>query len=139
MTARFLRPRSCANLLAVLLGLCLTARSAAAKAAIVTFDVPDATQQEFLGTVPFGVNTAGIVTGYYNHKQRYRGYFSDTVGLHDRGFIRYPDGTVSHFDAPGAGSGAGQGTFVQWMDEDGDITGYYADTNDVYHGFLRMK
>ena len=48
------------------------------------------------------------------------------------------------FDAPGAGTGAGQGTgcFAYTdcsvlINDWGAITGYYLDANNVFHGFLR--
>ena len=49
------------------------------------------------------------------------------------------------FDAPGAGTGAFQGTGCfafsdcsVLINDEGDITGYYLDTNNVFHGFLRQ-
>jgi hypothetical protein len=47
------------------------------------------------------------------------------------------------FDAPGAGTGPNQGTGCFFYDcyalinNLGEITGYYLDTNNVYHGFVR--
>jgi uncharacterized membrane protein len=47
------------------------------------------------------------------------------------------------FDAPGAGTGPFQGTGCSVTDctvlinDEGSITGYYLDANNVYHGFLR--
>jgi hypothetical protein len=47
------------------------------------------------------------------------------------------------FDAPGAGTGPGQGTGCSGTDcsvlinEEGTVTGYYLDANNVYHGFVR--
>lgn len=47
------------------------------------------------------------------------------------------------FDAPGAGTGPNQGTGCLYYDcylllnNLGEITGYYLDANNVYHGFLR--
>lgn len=41
------------------------------------------------------------------------------------------------FNAPGAGTGAGQGTISNSINPAGAITGYYLDASDVYHGFLR--
>src|SRR5437868_6660354 len=45
--------------------------------------------------------------------------------------------TFTTFDAPGAGTGPGQGTFATSLNPAGAITGYYADANLVFHGFLR--
>jgi hypothetical protein len=48
------------------------------------------------------------------------------------------------FDAPGAGTGVFQGTGCSFaidctvlINEEGTITGYYLDANNVYHGFVR--
>jgi len=41
------------------------------------------------------------------------------------------------FDAPGAGTGAGQGTFAFNIVSGGWISGNYIDASGVYHGFLR--
>ncbi len=42
-------------------------------------------------------------------------------------------------DVPGAGNGAGQGTFLQNVTDSGLIFGYYVDSNSVAHGFLRSQ
>ena len=42
-------------------------------------------------------------------------------------------------DVPGAGSGAGKGTFPQNVTERGLIFGNYVDSNRVAHGFLRSE
>jgi hypothetical protein len=70
--------------------------------AITTFDAPGAGTGPFQGTFTAGVdglNPAGTVTGYYlDGSNVYHGY------------VRDPDGTISTFDAPGAGTGPFQGT-----------------------------
>ena len=43
------------------------------------------------------------------------------------------------FNAPGAGTGSGQGTLPNNINPQGAITGYYADANNVTHGFLRAR
>jgi hypothetical protein len=53
------------------------------------------------------------------------------------GFLRAPDGKFTTFDAPGAGTGAGQGTVAFGMNAECEITGYYVDATNVGHGFLR--
>jgi hypothetical protein len=55
------------------------------------------------------------------------------------GFLRAPDGTFTTFDAPGAGTGAYQGTFAISINPAGAITGYYTDASNVDHGFLRAR
>ena len=44
---------------------------------------------------------------------------------------------ITTFNAPGAGTGSGQGTFGVGIVQSGEIAGYYIDANNVYHGFLR--
>ena len=46
-------------------------------------------------------------------------------------------GTFIEFDAPGAGTGSGQGTLPFAINPEGTITGYYNDANSVGHGFVR--
>jgi hypothetical protein len=53
------------------------------------------------------------------------------------GFLRLSGGTITTFDAPGAGTGPGQGTFSIGNNPSGAITGYYVDGSNVNHGFLR--
>ena len=43
------------------------------------------------------------------------------------------------FEAPGAGTGAGQGTFVSGVNAAGTIAGNYIDANNVSHSFLRNR
>ncbi len=45
---------------------------------------------------------------------------------------------ISTFDAPGAGTGAGQGTLSQGISDLGITYGYYIDGSGVAHGFLRL-
>ena len=47
--------------------------------------------------------------------------------------------TITTFDAPGAGTGAGQGTFAVIINPAGTIAGFAHDANDVRHGFLRSS
>ena len=44
---------------------------------------------------------------------------------------------ITTFDAPGAGTGAGQGTFANGMNDSGTITGFIRDPNAARHAFLR--
>jgi hypothetical protein len=44
---------------------------------------------------------------------------------------------ITTFDAPGAGTAAGQGTFANGMNDLGAITGFIRDANAARHGFLR--
>jgi hypothetical protein len=45
--------------------------------------------------------------------------------------------TIIKFDAPGAGTEAGQGTFANGMNASGAITGFIRDANSARHGYLR--
>ena len=45
--------------------------------------------------------------------------------------------TIIKFEAPGAGTAPGQGTFANSINPAGAITGLYVDPANVYHGFLR--
>jgi probable HAF family extracellular repeat protein len=54
------------------------------------------------------------------------------------GFLRAASGNVTTFDAPGAGTGAYQGTQSFGINQTGDVVGYYTDANKVYHGFVRL-
>lgn len=44
---------------------------------------------------------------------------------------------VIPFDVPGAGTAAGQGTFPYGIIADGTTMGWYVDSSNEYHGFLR--
>ena len=59
-----------------------------------TFDVQGAGTGFNQGTLLFGINPAGAVTG---------GYIDASGVAH--GFVRAKDGTITTFDAPGAGIG----------------------------------
>lgn len=48
-------------------------------------------------------------------------------------------GIFVRIDAPGAGKDSGQGTTPQDINENGEITGFFKDTNSVLHGFVRHK
>jgi hypothetical protein len=45
--------------------------------------------------------------------------------------------TISSFEAPGAGTHAGQGTLATSINSAGTVAGYYLDAAGVYHGFVR--
>jgi hypothetical protein len=53
------------------------------------------------------------------------------------GFLRSGAGDeMLIFDIPGAGTGAGQGTFGSIVTNKGAITGSYVDANNVSYGYL---
>jgi hypothetical protein len=73
------------------------------------------------------MNEANIVTGWW----------LDTNNA-SHGFVRAPDGRITKFDAPGAGTGAGQGTTPENINDAGTISGLYVDNSNVTHGFIRL-
>src|SRR5213596_3109389 len=48
-----------------------------------------------------------------------------------------PQPTITTFDAPGAGTGPGQGTTAFSINPEGTTAGRYIDASDAFHGFLR--
>ena len=51
--------------------------------------------------------------------------------------MRAPDGTITEYDVPGAGTGPFQGTFNYGITPAGATSGAYADSNNVQHGYVR--
>jgi uncharacterized membrane protein len=96
-----------------------------------TFDAPgaDLTPGNYNGTFATNINLAGVIAGYY---------IDSSNVIH--GFLRSHDGKFTTFDAPGAGTGAYQGTYPFWascLNPAGAITGQYVDASDMGHGFVR--
>lgn len=77
-------------------------------------------------TVPTAINTDGEAVGY-----------ATTSDQHSRGLICSPDGTITMFDARGAGSGRFQGTFPNAVNSSGTIAGVYTGADGISHEFLR--
>ena len=91
--------------------------------------MPGAGTTSGLGTVPLAINPSQDIAGFYS---------DPNVVLHS--FVRAHDGSFTTFDAPGAGTGFGQGTFVAGVDgitPSGTTAGYYLDDNNVHHGWVR--
>jgi hypothetical protein len=99
---------------------------------VVTVDAPGAGTGLYQGTgfnQVAGINTEGeIAENYLDSNNVYHG------------FIRTPDGKFVTFDAPGADLTPGDfnGTFPVSLNDWGVLTGYYTDSNNVPHGFLRF-
>lgn len=74
-----------------------------------------------------GVNSTGEVVGY--------GEKDSDSAL--RGFFRKAGGKAKPFDAPGAGTGHGQGTEALGLAESGISCGIVIDGSNVRHGFVR--
>ena len=49
------------------------------------------------------------------------------------------ESTTITFNAPGAGTSSGQGTFAYSINQQGAIAGFYLDKSNVYHGFVRTQ
>jgi hypothetical protein len=96
-----------------------------------TFDVPNEGSQGIgcYNDCSVGLNDWGAITGYY----------LDANNVY-HGFVRDPWGKVTSFDAPGANTSPGSysGTFPVSINDEGAITGYYLDANNVNHAFLRL-
>jgi hypothetical protein len=103
-----------------------------AEGVITVFDAPGAGTGPFpegtFVTSPLDINPNGAIAGYYND--------SAQVG---HAFVRDKSGAFTTFDAPGAGTQAGQGTFSFAISPVGEVTGFYFDAVTASHGFLRDK
>ena len=75
----------------------------------ISFQAPGST-----GTFPQSINDLMVVTGYYETKWGDRGIADE------RGFVRYPDGSIITFAVPGA-----MATRPVSINHAGDVTGYY--------------
>jgi hypothetical protein len=93
---------------------------------------------------PFDVKGAGkgaaqgtftTIYGSINHMGAITGNYIDASGA-SHIYVRDPDGWITTFNGPGAGKGAGQGTFTEAINSEGAITGYYVDASNVIHGFV---
>lgn len=97
----------------------------------ISFDAPGAGKGAGQGTLAIGINSAtsaSIVGAYLDSKGAYHG------------FVRSGSGTITGFNAPGAGTGAGQGTNfagLSGINTAGTITGPYVDSKGVFHGYIR--
>jgi N-acetylneuraminic acid mutarotase len=118
----------------------VSARAAAQGTSVfTTIDVTGAGTGAMQGTVALGIDTAGDVTGTYLDANRVA-----------HGFVRAANGTITTFDAPGAGAAPlpsrinnpvgspyFQGTVPTGINSSGGIAGLYIDANWDYHGFVR--
>lgn len=84
------------------------------------------------GSSASNINALGTVAG---------GFEDNSGNFVDHGLIRRPDGALTTFDVPGAGTGSYQGTgcpgCALGLNQLGAIAGIYSDANSVNHGFLR--
>jgi len=103
---------------------------------IITFDPPGAGSG---GCSPPIICANGTNVGSINPEGAIAGQYFDNSGV-SHGFLRSPGGAITTFDAPGAGTASGQGSFVTFADginPEGAIAGGYADASNVFHGFVR--
>jgi hypothetical protein len=96
---------------------------------ITPFDAPGAGTGSGQGTF---VNTVDCLTD----GRATVGDYIDSNGAY-HGFVRAPDGTITEFDSPGAGTGPGQGTQPTGINEAGTIEAPYIDSSGVWHGAVR--
>jgi len=101
----------------------------------IVFDIPGAGTGAYQGSGSpgcfLGLNQWGAIAGIY----------SDSNSV-NHGFIRNPWGQITTFDAPGAATGAYQGTGCYSdcpvsINDWGAVTGVYTDANYAPHGYLR--
>ena len=96
-----------------------------------TFDAPNAGTGPGQGTFVFTgscLNPAGAIAAAS----------LDASDVY-HGILRAPDGTMTTFDAPGAGTGPFQGTLPLGINQAGTIEGNYVDASDVNHGFCAPR
>jgi hypothetical protein len=98
---------------------------------ITLFDPPGSTNTEI--PTDTAINDAGAITGDY------WACTADLARCSVHGFVRMSSGKYTIIDVPGAGPDgySGQGTFPQGINDRGEVSGFYADVNSVYHGFVR--
>ncbi len=89
---------------------------------ITSFDPPGS-----IGTFVFynSINNAGTVAGLYVDANLVR-----------HGYVRAADGSISSIDCPGAGTGAGEGTFIEGINGSGEMTGLLIATGNDYTGIV---
>src|SRR5260370_35250293 len=89
-----------------------------------------ASELSIQGPSPASINPAGAITGYYVD-----------VNFVGHGFLRATNGTLTTFDAPGAGTTGflQQGTAPASINPAGAIMGLYIDANTGRHGFLLLR
>ena len=117
--------------------LAIPAMAQSNKPTVVEFDAPGAGTVSSpacanalgCGTVAFANNDLGVIVGFYTDRN-----------IVQHGFLRTPDGKISSFNAPGAGSGSGlsQGTVAYSINDLGVIAGALQDSSYVSHAFVRF-
>ena len=72
----------------------------------------------------------------HQHGGRHRRIYKDSSSQY-HGFSRAANGTISTFDAPGAGAGYSLGTTPLGINTAGAVVGLYKDSSSRNHGFVR--
>jgi hypothetical protein len=92
-----------------------------------TFNAPGAGKSANQGTITFGINVFGVITGYFIDANNVAHGFVTTAPFKHFTILTDPD----------AGTGSGQGTFAgNIKPEGGEIAGSYVDSSGVSHGFV---
>src|SRR5580693_7292071 len=98
-----------------------------AASTFTTFDAPGAGTAANQGTITFGINVFGVITGYLIDANNVSHGFVTTAPFKHFTILNEPD----------AGQGAGQGTTAgNIKPEGGEIAGSYIDSSGVSHGFV---
>ena len=105
-----------------LLGVTLSLTALAQPGKIITFDIPGAGTGYRQGTTATGINSAGVITGYW----------VDAGGIY-HGFLLNLRGGLAVFNA----GASGLGTLPYGINDAGAVTGYYLDVDFIAHGFVR--
>ena len=96
------------------------------------FEAPGAGTGMLQGTMGTSINDGGDIAGVFLTAP------SASVPNLAHGFVRIAStGSITEFDALGAGTGKNQGTFPASINTTGDIAGMYFDASNAYHGFVR--
>ena len=95
---------------------------------ITTFSAPGGGTGYDQGTGGFDINPQGTVVGSLHDDNNVFHGFQCVAGC--------AAGTFTEYNAPGAGTGANQGTITFSINQFGVIAGYYIDANNVAHGFV---
>lgn len=128
------RSRLLSILVLCVLGTGISVNAGGTKTTITTFDAPGAGTAAGQGTFANGMNNPGAIVGFIRDPNAAR-----------HGFLRAPDGTITMFDDPNAGTcsascgsiGNGQGTRAYAINPSGEIVGFFTDNSARCHGFVR--
>jgi hypothetical protein len=115
------------------LGLSISAKAGGTKT--IKFNVPGSGTAPNQGTLAFGINPSGTITG-----------FDRDTNFARHAFLRAHDGTITVIDAPGAGTcppicggdvNSGPGTRAYSINPAGTITGFYTDNANHVVAYVR--